>query len=212
TGRGYVISYVPAWNAVVRFCYFLIISRLLFALRENLAEKTALALKDQLTGLPNGRFFYEILGRELARARRSGLPFTLAYLDLDNFKTVNDTLGHEEGDRVLAAAAAALQKGVRASDTIARLGGDEFAGLFPETGPDNAKILVEKLRGALLSAMRTGGWPVTVSAGAVTFIAFPEKVADMIRQADDLMYEGKKQGRNRALFAVYGETGASPSA
>lgn len=204
TGRLYLNPYVPAWNAGVRLAYFVVISRLLYALKQNLAEKTALAMRDQLTGLANARLFSEIMAVELERARRSGRPLTLAYLDLDNFKAVNDTFGHEEGDRVLAAAAAALEKGVRRSDTIARLGGDEFAGLFPETGPEEARLLMEKLRKSMLSDMQAREWPVHVTAGAVTFLSFPEKTAEMVRLADNLMYEGKKQGRNRLLFSVHG--------
>jgi diguanylate cyclase (GGDEF)-like protein len=163
-----------------------------------------LARTDMLTGLANRRAFYEALQAERARTARYGRPMTLVYLDLDNFKRVNDTLGHAVGDDLLACVADLLRRTLRASDTVGRLGGDEFALLLPETTAQAAEALLQKLGSVLMDTMQAKQWPVTFSMGAAAFLDNPASVEEMIRTADELMYSVKKSGKNRISVALMG--------
>jgi diguanylate cyclase (GGDEF)-like protein len=150
----------------------------------------------------NRRAFFEIANAERGRACRYGRPLTLAYLDVDNFKGINDRLGHASGDHLLVEVSRVLRDNVRASDAVARLGGDEFALLFPETDAAGAEAALRNLQKRLADAMQAADWPVTFSMGAAVF-ACPESVDEMIRAADELMYGVKKAGKNNiAVGAV----------
>ncbi len=172
-------------------------------MRLDLAEQARLALTDHLTGAANSRSFHEIAGREIERQKRFGRPLSIAYLDLDNFKAVNDTHGHETGGALLRGVAAVLKANTRATDVVARLGGDEFAVLFPETDEAAARAAAEKLRAALQEWMRGGGHLVTVSIGVATFAAPPAGVKEMVTLADELMYNAKRGGKNRVAGRQY---------
>lgn len=108
----------------------------------------------------NMRMFSELLQSEIDRAKRYRNTFSLAYLDLDNFKAINDQFGHNIGDRVLAAVVHQAQKLLRKTDTVARLGGDEFAFLLPETDQTAAKAAISKIHSGLLGEMETRRWPI----------------------------------------------------
>ncbi|MBI3792368.1 MAG: GGDEF domain-containing protein [Gemmatimonadetes bacterium] len=182
--------------------------RTLNALEAALERERTIARHDPLTGLVNSRAFRGIIDAELTRASRTGAPLTLAYLDADGFKGVNDTLGHSEGDRVLRAVAVTLLHVLRRTDTVARLGGDEFAILMPETSRDDAIVALAKARDALARAMAADGWPVTFSVGAVVAGAlgtpagtFP--LADsLIAEADAAMFTAKRRGGDRVAFGA----------
>jgi diguanylate cyclase (GGDEF)-like protein/putative nucleotidyltransferase with HDIG domain len=155
------------------------------------------AATDPLTRLANHRAFHERLREELSRALRHGRPLALALLDVDHFKAINDSLGHERGDVVLAAVAATLSDVARTEDVLARLGGDEFALLMPETTEEEALIAVERARGAIAALGLEGGLRVTVSAG----VCGMEHAADpdtLVRLADGALYWGKAHGRDAA--------------
>jgi diguanylate cyclase (GGDEF)-like protein/putative nucleotidyltransferase with HDIG domain len=155
------------------------------------------AATDPLTRLANHRSFHERLREELSRALRHGRPLALALLDVDHFKAINDSLGHERGDVVLAAVAATLSDVARTEDVLARLGGDEFALLMPETDEDQALIAVERARGAIAAIDVAGSLRVTVSAG----ICGLEHAGDpdtLVRLADGALYWGKAHGRDAA--------------
>jgi diguanylate cyclase (GGDEF)-like protein len=128
---------------------------------------------------------------------------TLAYIDLDGFKKVNDQLGHNVGDEVLRIAAKTLRAGVRRPDTVARLGGDEFALLLPQTDVAGAQTFLPRLREELLAAMRRNGWPVTFSIGALTCPTAPASLAEVVSEADELMYDVKRAGKNAIRYGVY---------
>lgn len=194
---------IPVWNSVVRLAFFSIILWLLLIVRAKLAFEESLAHTDALTGLPNRRFFLEQLEREYARAGRYPESLTIAYFDLDNFKYVNDTMGHGAGDDLLVRVAETLSTSVRESDLAFRLGGDEFAVVFPVLEQDQALLVLEKIQSELLAAMREKAWPVTFSIGAVTFTRLMESSRDMIKLVDDLMYEVKKTGKNNIRHAVW---------
>ncbi|WP_126455012.1 GGDEF domain-containing protein [Sulfuriflexus mobilis] len=195
-GSQYSGLLVPVWNTLTRLIFFLIILWLLLIVRAKLAFEESLADTDPLTGLANRRFFQEQLERESNRIHRYPQPFTIAYLDLDNFKHVNDSMGHAVGDELLKVVAKTLSTSIRASDFAARLGGDEFAVLFPVLEKESALPVLEKLSTELLSIMQGKKWPVTFSIGAVTFSEAMDSSRDMIKKVDDLMYEVKRSGKN----------------
>jgi diguanylate cyclase (GGDEF)-like protein len=150
-----------------------------------------LADRDPLTGLLNRRGFDAAATGELARAQRFGRPLTLAYIDLDDFKAINDTHGHAAGDRLLAAVAGALAAG-RACDVVARLGGDEFALLLPETDAGAAALAIERMREAAVSASTAAGLPISFSCGVITFDEAPSSLAAALAQVDGMLYERKR--------------------
>jgi diguanylate cyclase (GGDEF)-like protein len=195
---------VVAWNLAVQLGVFLALSLLFGALKGRLEAEQQLARTDPLTHVPNRRAFVEQAGVELERARRTGRPITVAYLDCDDFKVINDRLGHAQGDLLLAAVASTLRSGTRAVDTVARLGGDEFGLLWVDTDGPTAEALTTRLRTALQATMAGYGWIVTFSIGAVTFLTPPVSVDDMLGHADQLMYEAKRSGKDAARFQVIG--------
>jgi diguanylate cyclase (GGDEF)-like protein/PAS domain S-box-containing protein len=173
-------------------------------LEASLVKERELSRSDPLTGLPNRRAFMEFAEIEKERSRRYSHSFGLAYLDLDGFKKINDTLGHAAGDMVLVTVAKVLRSNLRASDMVARLGGDEFAILLPETDPVAAKKVMSKLQELLRSAMRAGGWKVDFSIGLASFLDAPESVDYIIRLADELMYSVKSSGKGALVAAIMG--------
>jgi len=184
-------------NTLVQGTGFAIVSTLIATLRVALDTAARQARIDPLTRIANNRAFFDEAERVLARARRHQHPTTVAYIDLDNFKAVNDTKGHRGGDEVLRQVADVLRLSVRAGDIAARVGGDEFVLLLPETGSEGAGALLHRLRAALGDAQAGAGTPVTVSIGAVTFGLPPESVEAMVQQADAHMYAAKAEGKNR---------------
>ncbi len=194
---------IPLWNALVRLGFFLIVTTLLLQVRRLIDQLRGLSETDALTGLANTRLFFRQVEQERQRALRYGHPFAVAYLDLDNFKEVNDRWGHEVGDRVLRAIAEVLTSNLRSTDLPARLGGDEFALLLVETGETEATEALGKLHARLLEAMARGGWPVGCSLGAVVCRSPGSAgVDELIRQADALMYQVKQAGKNRFELRV----------
>jgi diguanylate cyclase (GGDEF)-like protein len=193
---------VPIWNAGVRFLVFVLVVALLDALKTSIAHERNLSREDSLSGLPNSRAFYEVAELERRRLARSGEPLTLAYLDIDDFKVVNDTLGHSAGDEVLRATAQTLQASVRDVDLVGRLGGDEFAILLPSTDADGASIVLGRLHEALQRDAARHGWPIGYSIGSVTYTAAPASVDLMVSRTDRLMYEVKRAGKNAVRSAV----------
>lgn len=173
-------------------------------LKSLLAKEHELARIDPLTNVPNRRAFYEALDKERVRSLRYRRPFTIAYLDLDNFKKVNDSLGHAVGDELLVQVAAGLRTNLRASDYVGRLGGDEFAALLPETDATAAKLVLCKLRLRLLEEMKAHCWQVTFSIGAATFLDPPDSLDVIIRMADETMYAIKAHGKDNVSVSLVG--------
>ena len=194
---------VPYWNAVVRLGFLLIFIYTVSALKRAHDRERELARTDHLTGTVNGRHFNELAETEINRAERHSHPFTVAYMDVDNFKMVNDRQGHSAGDLLLRAAAETIRKGVRSIDVVARLGGDEFAILLPETDSAAAQVVMRRVRRSLLEMVRENGWPVTFSIGVVTWEVMPSSIDEMLGAADELMYAAKRNGKNRILHRVY---------
>jgi diguanylate cyclase (GGDEF)-like protein len=194
--------WIPIWNASTRLGFFLVIALLLAKLKESLAHERDLARTDFLTGAANPRAFYELGQLEINRARRYGRPFSIAYFDADNFKFVNDRLGHHIGSQLLVRAVEVMRQNSRTTDVVARIGGDEFAMLLPETGVEPARIALTKLRDKLLDEMRANDWPVTFSVGLLTCTDPPHTVDELIRIVDGLMYQAKQRGKNALVHEV----------
>ncbi len=158
----------------------------------------AQARRDMLTGLDNRRVFEERIGPMLETARRHGRPITLASMDLDHFKQINDTLGHAAGDKALQMVAKALTGMVRNSDLLVRMGGDEFVLVLPDTAIDAARMLAERLCSAVdgLDLNAGDGSKLGVSIGLVQWN--PEMGKDeWLQRADEVLYQAKKAGRCR---------------
>jgi diguanylate cyclase (GGDEF)-like protein len=182
------------WALGVRFLSFGVVAWVVARLRASYAEIRDLARFDPLTNVANRRGFYDETERALHRARRSGAPLSLLYLDVDNFKQVNDTVGHLAGDDLLREVAR-LMSSTRATDTAARLGGDEFVVLMPDTAANAANEVVNRLQQSFQNALASH-WNVTFSMGLVTFIVPPASADQIIRCADNLMYSVKRDTKN----------------
>jgi diguanylate cyclase (GGDEF)-like protein len=202
-GHSYSHPFIPVWNTLIRFSFFGIIALLLPALRNAMQRERTLARTDSLTGAVNSRHFFESAQTELDRLQRYRHPFTLAYIDIDNFKAINDQYGHSMGDNVLCAIVSYSQKRLRKIDVIARLGGDEFALLLPETNQEAAQAAVSKLQGGLLEAMRQSGWPITFSIGVLTCTVAPHTNDELVKIADELMYSVKHSNKNAIKYSTY---------
>jgi len=159
-----------------------------------------LASIDGMTGLNNRRNFMELAESEWARFKRYGRPLALLMIDVDHFKSVNDTYGHDIGDEVIRAVADTLQKQKRVPDIAGRLGGEEFALLLPEATLDSAVAAAERLRGLVeVQVITVDGQhiPVTISVGASAVQIETLGIEELIKQADVALYEAKRSGRNR---------------
>jgi diguanylate cyclase (GGDEF)-like protein len=176
------------------------IRRQRLALIQARAELARLVSTDALTGLPNRRHFQEALDVEMARVQRYGGSFSLALLDLDDFKSFNDRFGHPAGDAVLCELARVIREHMRASDRVARLGGEEFAVILVGTGKEAARFVVERLRGAIaeldLGHLGAPGCTVTTSIGVAAAPDDAEYAAELVRHADEALYAAKARGRD----------------
>jgi diguanylate cyclase (GGDEF)-like protein len=191
------------WNTGIRLCFFLIVTLLLLELKKTLEKEKKLSRIDPLTGAANKRHFIELLTSEMLRCDRHQRSLSIAYIDLDNFKMVNDELGHSVGDQLLCEVVDYIAKNIRGIDLIARLGGDEFVILLPEIDPNMAQAVMQRLQSGLLATMQNNHWPVTFSIGLLTYSKLDISIDELIRLADNLMYDVKKQGKNAIAHAVY---------
>jgi diguanylate cyclase (GGDEF)-like protein len=204
SGANYLDRAVPYWNYTARLCSFIIFTFILSALKGAMEKEKELSRIDFLTGVGNGRHFIELANMEINRARRNEHPLTVVYIDLDNFKTINDCYGHSTGDNLLRLVAKTIKSNIRLMDTVARLGGDEFAILLPETGPELAEAITRKVQKINLEIMQKNGWPVTFSIGVVTFIHPPTTVDEILKISDNAMYTAKNNGKNMIKHEVSG--------
>lgn len=202
-GQRYSQPLVFLWNTLIRLGFFVIVTYLISELRTSHEIQRNLARTDPISGTINARYFGELVDTEIARSRRYHYTFTMAYIDLDNFKLINDSFGHDAGDDVIRFIAAELKYRLRRVDVIARLGGDEFAILLPVTGQTDARIVISRLHANLTAQMKQKGWPVTFSIGALTCTEAPESARELIKMADQLMYEVKNSTKDDTRFAIY---------
>lgn len=190
------------WDTIAGSVYLVLLSLMFSTMKEKLDHEKGLTHLDSLTGALNRDRFYELAAYEIQKAQRYGRALTVAYLDLDNFKHVNDQLGHPVGDEVLRAFARTVRENTRTTDLLTRMGGDEFVILFPETGVEGAGVALRHIHYKFLTEMESRNWDVTFSSGSVTYTTPPASVEEMIKKADDLMYAAKKSGRNASRQQV----------
>ena len=197
------------WGLAVKLAFFLVIALLVSLLRASRDRARSEARRDPLTGVLNRRALYETAEHEIARARRSGEAATIAYVDVDDFKKVNDRFGHDAGDAVLRAVAATLAASLRETDTVARLGGDEFAVLLPDTDLPAARLLVAALADRL--SMALGGTRARAGCSIGLAALEPEGLDAALRAADGEMYRAKaaRKGEDEGPGAPRDDAGGS---
>lgn len=188
------------WNLSSTLGLFCVVSIMLARIRRMWDEEAKLSRTDPLAGAINVRAFYEIMEYEIANLKRMSIPYSVAYLDIDNFKEVNDRCGHKKGDELLVAVVRYLIKSLRKTDLIARIGGDEFVIFLPSTDQDAAKTTISKIKTSMLDLSMQNTLPTTVSIGVVTCANGNCDIHDVILKADELMYEVKSGGKNDAFY------------
>ena len=191
------------WNAAVELLFFSGLALLVSFMARQADNLRSLAREDALTGVANRRAFFGALTNAVDLAGRREAAWTIAYVDVDDFKQINDRLGHNTGDDVLRAVAGTLKAATRRVDVVARLGGDEFGVLMPDTDQAQAETAVHKLQSLLHAAMAEGGWPITFSIGATTFLAAPPSPDAALAVADARMYEVKHAQKAAVRFGVW---------
>lgn len=201
-GAVYSSPIIYLWNSIIRLGFFALT---VFSLRmgKALERERALANTDYLTGILNIRSFNILAQREIDRALRYHYPFSMAYIDVDNFKSINDRFGHVTGDKVLFTIANSLKRNLRKTDIVARVGGDEFGVLLPEMGLEGAQIVMSKLYERLREEMKAGNWAITFSIGVMTFVDPPESVPEMLAKVDKVMYSVKNAGKGNINFVLH---------
>jgi diguanylate cyclase (GGDEF)-like protein len=171
-------------------------------LRDNLVLAERLARIDSLTGLPNRQALIESLEAEISRAKRFGRPFSLALLDCDGFKSINDRNGHLAGDEVLRRIGKSLQTNTRPFDCAGRWGGDEFLLVLSEVNHMDAEMLAERLRAGIRHDVEREYPSLAFSLGVVTFVDAGLGWEGCLRRVDQAMYSAKRSGRNETRFEV----------
>jgi diguanylate cyclase (GGDEF)-like protein len=202
SGLVYSSVFVAFWNSIARLLTFAILTLLISVIAKSNARLEKMARTDPLTGAANSRSFLELLDREIERTRRYGRSFTLCYLDLDNFKTINDSFGHSVGDAVLQTLVSCVRDHIRSGDVVVRLGGDEFAILLPETAQSSAHVVIDKIRSVIKNTMISKGWPITVSVGSLSCPNTRLGAEQLIKLADELMYQAKSNGKDMVVFST----------
>jgi diguanylate cyclase (GGDEF)-like protein len=190
-------------NFFLNFLVFFIIAVIVGQTRKSLLKEMTLSRTDYMTGAYNKRFFTEILSNEIDRMKRGGHPFSLVFIDMDNFKKANDTFGHSAGDSILKTGVLVMKSITRKIDTTCRLGGDEFLILMPNTDSKDSLIVLSRLQEKFLSTMQENGYPVTLSIGSVSFNNVPESVDAAIKAGDAAMYEAKNSGKGKIVQKIY---------
>ena len=185
------------WDALVWFALYLAAIFVLSQLKQLYERERSLSRLDSLTHIANRRGLVESATAALNSAKRHHTAISLAYIDLDDFKQLNDVLGHAVGDKVLRVTAMSIRAALRPTDLVARIGGDEFAILLPEAPKAVAESVISRVRTTLGEAMGEHSWSVTFSIGIVTFLGAPRSVSEMLEKGDQVMYRVKSAGKNR---------------
>jgi diguanylate cyclase (GGDEF)-like protein len=204
TGYSYSHPILHFLNTVIRTVFYAFVAYLVAALYKLQNQERLAARTDFVTGAVNARYFNELLQMEVERIRRYPHPITVVFIDVDNFKLVNDLFGHKMGDEVLRCIASELKSQLRSTDCIARLGGDEFALLLPSARQADAEVAISKVHNHLRAEMKRRNLPITFSMGAVTCMVAPYSAEQLINMADELMYEVKNSTKDDVRFLTWG--------
>jgi diguanylate cyclase (GGDEF)-like protein len=203
SGQSLTNVFIAVWNTLIRFGFFAVVTILIAQLRHALEEERLLANTDPLTGALNRRSFNEIAEKKMIVSEVNRRPYTMVYIDLDDFKLINDKLGHAVGDHVLKTVVDTIHTQIRNTDFLARLGGDEFAILLTDIGQEQAQPIAERLRSTLLEKMKYNDWGITFSIGVLTVLSMPESPDKMVSLTDALMYEIKSKGKNAIQYSTF---------
>lgn len=207
-GRSYPAAWIPVWNVLIRGTAYSVVAYLVAALRAQLDEVQRLAGTDSLTGALNRKAFFQAVRKEMERATRTAKPFSIAYVDVDDFKKINDRFGHGTGDELLRAFVSSCARHLRSSDSIGRVGGDEFALLLPETDATTCIDILTRLV-SLWNTTSWNGHRMTLSVGALTCLRPSHDIEQVVQLADKLMYEVKRAGKGSMRHVVHGAWGPS---
>jgi diguanylate cyclase (GGDEF)-like protein len=182
-----------AWalNTFARSVTFVVIGRVI----AKVWREREFARRDMLTDLANRLEFTERFAAEQARSARSGKPYSLLFIDIDQFKLLNDEQGHHIGDQALQRVSTILTHNSRSIDIVARFGGDEFALLFSETDEASCEVLAKRIHGLAKKAFAEHGWPIDLSMGSVTSVGTGQTISELLQIADSKMYAMKKTAR-----------------
>lgn len=197
---------IITWNGLLHLAFMLVVVYLLDKLHSHIEIEQQLARVDPVTGIFNRRAFHEQLQHHLDLAGREKSSIVVAYIDLDDFKLVNDQNGHAEGDRVLRLVARTLTESIRRTDVVARLGGDEFALLIIDADRTHAERVITKLRLSLAQVFKHEQNKISCSIGCAIFQAPLPNARSALETADSLMYKVKSQGKNAVAFEVFGNS------
>ena len=195
TQEGSSATGVSIVNGVVRFLTYCFVAYLVARVRTLLRQQSELAMRDPLTGLMNRRAFLEAGAAESSRSQRYGHSVAVIFLDLDNFKKLNDNHGHDTGDAALKAVADEVRRVLRVTDSAARLGGDEFAFILPQVDKGSADVAGRKVAAAVAAALAPFP-PVTASIGIAWFEQANGPFSVMLKETDSLMYAVKREGKS----------------
>ena len=196
-GREYAHQVGAWWNGGMRLGLLLVLALLVASVRRMLEAERQGAATDALTGIANRRTLLEAVAGEIRRSARTGIPSSVAYLDLDDFKDLNDREGHGAGDEALRRVADELRRACRAGDLAARLGGDEFAVLLVGADRNKAMLVVQRLHASLTAVLTERGWGTGVSVGVACFTGSDAGPEEVLRAADRAMYRAKAAGKGR---------------
>jgi diguanylate cyclase (GGDEF)-like protein len=202
SGHRYTHVLIPLWNMLMRLTVFVIIVFMSIRVKKELELEKTLSRLDILTGLNNARSFMEKTEIEKNRSLRFKRPFTIAYIDIDNFKQINDTFGHSKGDSLLQELGKVIGENIRAYDIAARLGGDEFIIFLPETNKEQAQEAVNKIKTCVEKILCQHLSTLTLSIGVVTVANPAYPIEGIIKIADDLMYSVKNDSKNGIKYRM----------
>lgn len=194
---------ITAWNILSTFVFFSMIVFLINKTKRLFENEKHLSRTDTLTGARNLRAFSEMVEYEMLRSGRENLPYSLAYIDLDNFKGINDTFGHAAGDRLLKSIVDTISQNLRKTDILGRLGGDEFAIFFPATDQPSVEIVVQKIHQKLAALMAELAYQTSISVGVIVCAAGIYRLDELITAADTLMYQVKSTGKNSTAYRTF---------
>ena len=197
--HAYSNPFAPYWDAASQLIVFLIIALLLSHLRARLRIENQLARIDALTGVMNGRGFVEASQQLITLAARHGRPTILAYIDLDNFRQMNEAFGHSEGEKALQTIGQLFIGSLRKTDVVGRLGSNEFALLLPETDASGARTKLGKLKNELTQKSREHNWPIKFSIGFVSFDMPPSSIDEAFKIAESLMNQIRNSGKSTII-------------